>query len=918
MATPLLTTKLYIPPPRSDHVSRPRLIEQLDAGLARKLSLISAPAGFGKTTLLSNWVEKLDLPVAWISLDERDNDRTRFLVYFVAALQTIDASIGETVKAMLNVPQPPPIESVMTELINEVAAIEQSFVLILDDYHVLGDQEVHDAFNFLLDHLPPKMHLVIASRSDPLLQIPSLRAKGQITELRSDNLRFTTQEATKFLNEVMGLELSLDDVLSLETRTEGWIVGLHLAALSIQDSDDVERFISAFTGDNRYIVDYLVDEVLAQRPTGTKDFLLQTSILNRMSGSLCETITGQEGGQEMLERLDQANLFIVPLDNERCWYRYHHLFSDLLRVRLNQSLARDEIGSVAELHIRASEWYEENGYLGESFHHAVTAEDFERAAALAEQAWQAMDLSYQSAAWLGWVKKLPDELVRTRPLLSTQYAWALIDASELEEVDSRLRDAERWLETMGDDSARVDSSGRGKAEFYEEQYRTLPVRIALARAFKSQAIGEVSNTVKHAQLALKLAAEEDHLSRSQATVMLGLTYWVSGDLEAAHKAMDNWVKSMQKASNFVLAVASTHALADIMVAQGRLQDALRTYQNSTELASEQDEYVKRVTVHLNLGLAMLYHEMGNEEAATRHMEISRKQGEQTPLIDWPFRWRLAQARLKEARGDLESALDLLDEARHLQVQVTLPDIRPIEALKARIYIKQGRLTQAQDWVRERDLSVDDQLTYLGEFEHITLARMLMAEYQRDQTERSILEATGLLERLLKAAEEGRRMNSVIEILVLQALVHQAQNDSIIALASLERALILAKPENYVRIFVDEGPPMAALLRKALDRNNVSDYVRRLLAAFPIADWQQAVTPQEQAIKSEIVEPLSEREIEVLQLISEGMTNPEIAARLYISLNTVKAHTRNINGKLGVNNRMQATVKARTLGMLPAN
>jgi LuxR family maltose regulon positive regulatory protein len=446
MATPLLTTKLYIPQSRPNLVPRPRLIERLDAGLDRKLTLISAPAGFGKTTLLSNWVGRLDHPVAWVSLDKGDNDQTSFLVYFVAALQTIEMGICETVQAIFHAPQPPPIESVLTELINEIASIEQNFVLVLDDYHVIEAQAVHNALTFLLDHLPPKMHLVITSRSDPLLQIPRLRAQGQITELRAENLRFTTQEATRFLNQVMGLALSEEDVLSLETRTEGWIAGLHLAALSMQDTDDAAGFISAFTGDDRYIVDYLVDEVLSQRPKGTKDFLLQTSILNRMTGSLCDAVTGQEGGQTLLERLDQANLFIVPLDNRRRWYRYHHLFADLLRQRLAEAANSQEINI---LHQRASQWNEENDLLVEAVEHALAAEDFDNVIRLIDLGSSEILMRSQQSLLLKWQDQLPRELVASHPRFCMIIAWAWVAMGhpvKLKVVYSLLKDlwAQKW------------------------------------------------------------------------------------------------------------------------------------------------------------------------------------------------------------------------------------------------------------------------------------------------------------------------------------------------------------------------------------------------------------------------------------------------------------------------------------------
>ncbi len=927
----LLTTKLYIPPPLSNLVERPRLIERLNEGLHRKLTLISAPAGFGKTTLVSEWAARIGgavapsppIRTAWLSLDEGDNDLARFLTYLIAALgrvEGIEATIGKGALGMLQSPQPPPAEALLTSLINDVAAVPGGIILVLDDYHLIEAQPIDDALTFLLEHLPVNMRLVIATRDDPHLPLARPRASGQLTELRAADLRFTPDEAATFLNEMMGLSLSAEEVTALETRTEGWIAGLQMAALSMQGRADTASFIQAFTGSHRFVMDYLVEEVLQRQPEHVRSFLLQTSILDRLSGPLCDAVTGQEDGKGMLEALERGNLFVVPLDDRRQWYRYHHLFADVLKAHLME----EQPNQVPTLHRRASEWYEHDGSSADAIRHAIAAEDYERAAGLVELAWPAMSGSFQSTAWLGWVKALPDELVRARPVLSAAYAWAFLNAGKLEAAEARLLDAERWLDTAPDMSERPEipsaetcpERSRRMVVVDEEQFRSLPASLAAARAYHAQALGDAPGTVKYARRALDLSSEGDHLQRRQAAALLGIAYWVSGDLESAHKAIADWMNSMQKAGNIVFAIASAFALADIMVAQGRLHEAVRTYKQSLQLASEHNKHVQQVTAHHHLGLAMLYHEMGDQEAAAQHLLKSRELGEQTALVDWPNRWCLAQARLKETQGDLEASLDLLDEAKRLYVRTLVPDIRPIEALKARVYVRQGRLTEALGWAREGGLSADDDLSYLREFEHITLARVLIAQYRSDGVDGSIHGAVRLLERLLRAAEEGGRTGSVIEILALQALAHEAQGDIPAALAPLERALVLGEPEGYVRIFVDEGQPMARLLYEALSLGIAPDYVRQLLAAFPCAEPEQTASLKTQASKSDLIEPLSERELEVLQLIAEGLTNPEIASRLFLALNTVKGHTRNIYGKLNVHSRTQAIARAQALGLLP--
>ncbi len=905
MSIPILTTKLFIPPPRPQVVVRSRLMERLNESLHRKLTLISAPAGFGKTTLMSEWIvgcKRLEPEVyaAWLSLDEGDSDSTRFLVYLIAALQTVSADIGNRMLAVLQSSQPPPSEAILTVLLNEIATIPNHIILVLDDYHLIECSAVDQALTFLIEHLPPQMHLVIATREDPGLPLARYRSRDQLTELRAADLRFTPAEAAEFLNEVMGLKLAAEDIAALEMRTEGWIAGLQLAFLALkgmrQGYQDAASLIRSFTGSHHFVLDYLLEEVLQHQSESIQAFLLRTSILDRLCGPLCDAIWRIPGasGQETLEYLERANLFIVPLDNERRWYRYHHLFADLLRQRLHQnpiSLAEGESAGVSELHNRASVWFEENDDEAEAFHHALAAGDFERAADLAERTWQVMDMRFQSATWLGWVQALPDELVRARPILSVGFAWAFMDSGDVEASESRLRDAERWLE--GSPDRRVAMN--------EAQLRTLPAKIALAHAYNAQAQGDVSGTAKYAELALKLTPEEDHLGRAQAAVTLGLTYWASGDLQTVQRAMTDWVNSMQKAGNIFFVIPSLNTLAEIMSAQGHLHEAARTYQQALQLASAHDESVLRVTANGHLGLGMLYHEMGNQEAAAQHLAKSRTLGEQTSLVDWPYRWCLAQARLKETEGDWDAALDLLDEATRLYVRTPVPDIRPIEAVKARVYVRQGRLTRSLAWVQARDLSVDDDLSYLREFEHITLARVLIAQNTNEQ-------AAALLARLLETAEKGGRIGSMIEILVLQTLVHEAQGNTTLALSSLERALFLADPEGYVRIFVDEGSRMAGLLDKAAKQGVAPNYVRQLRAAF-------GKTGGETSAAQLLSEPLSERELEVLRLLGTELDGPAIADKLMVSLNTMRTHTKNIYNKLCVNNRRAAIRRAEELDLL---
>jgi LuxR family maltose regulon positive regulatory protein len=903
MAGPLLETKLHVPRWRRNLVARPRLSERLSRGAESALTLVSAPAGFGKTTLLAEWLAAAaagERSVAWLSLDQRDNDPALFWTYLVAALNA--GAPGEGAGTLLQPPQPPN-EAGLVALLNDLDAISNDVVLVLDDYHVIDARDVQDAMAFLLEHLPPQIHLVIASRTDPPLPLARLRGRGELAEIRAADLRFTPSEAAEYLNEVMGLVLTAADVAALEGRTEGWIAALQLAALSMQGREDTAAFIAGFAGDDRYIVDFLAEEVLQRQPEHVQHFLLQTSILDRLSGPLCDAVTGQDGGKAKLTALERGNLFLVPLDDRRRWYRYHQLFADVLHARLLD----EQPDEVPELHRRASRWLEQNGEPSEAIRHALAAADFERAADLVELAIPAMRRSRQEAAVLGWLELLPDEVVRVRPVLSVGFAGALLAGGEYEGVEARLRDAERWLD--GATGIRLGSQAPA-AEMVvvdDAEFRRLPAEIELYRAAQALVRGDGPGTVRHARRALELSPADDHLGRASAAALMGLASWASGDLEAGHSAYAECMAGLRRAGHIADTFGCAIALADIRLVQGRLGEAMRTYEQALQRASQPGGSVLRGTADMYVGMSEIHRERDGLPAATQQLLRSQELGEHTGLPQNRYRWRVAMARIREAEGDLGGALDLLNEAERLYVGDFFPNVRPVPALRARVRVAQGRLGEALGWMREQGLSVDDDLSYLREFEHITLARVLLARYAAERAERSSQEATRLLERLLRAAEEGQRTGSVIEILVLQALARQARDDIPAALASLRRALTLAEPEGYVRIFTDEGPPMASLLRAAAKQGIARNYVRRLLAAV-------SKTEDSAPVSQGLIEPLSERELDVLRLLGTDLGGPEIARELVVSLNTVRTHTKNIYAKLGVNNRRAAVRRARELDL----
>lgn len=900
-----LTTKLFIPPPLPNAVLRTALIARLQAGRDRKLTLLAAPAGSGKTSLVASWLHVLTSHrVAWLSLDAADADPARLLSYLVAAVQTVAPTFGADVLALLHAPQPPPIDTALTLLINRLAALPHPTILVLDDAHVLAGEPITQVLGMLVEHLPPQIHLVIITRADPPLPLARLRARGQISEIRAPDLRFTPAEVAAFFTEVMGVPLAAHEIAVLEQRTEGWAVGLQLAALSLQDHPDRASFVRSFSGSHRFVLDYLLDEVLRQQPAAIQQFLLRTAILERLCAPLCDALLAPIAhtqavytpAVDLLAQLERANLFLIPLDDERRWYRYHHLFRELLRQRLPLD-AGMSAAEIAALHQRASAWFEAHDLLLEALQHAAAA-DPDWLAALAERSWEQMDSGFQSAAWCAAVRQLPDALLLKRPVLCVQYASALSDTGDLEGSAAWLRAAERWLEPPDRTAAPVIVMAA--------QFATLPARIALIRAYNAQAQGNVPVAAQQATLALECLDDAPTLLRAQAMALLGLAYWTTGDLAAAQRALAGWIAYTREAGNLAFTLASHVYLVAILLAQGQLREAARLCRQVLEQVPADDTAARLAVPHLHLGLATITYAQGDLLATRQHLQASKAVGEQGALIDWSFRWHLQQARLAEAEGNWIAALDLLDEAERRWVRTPVPDLRPIAALRARLHLRQGNLSAVQAWAAATSLTPADELGYVREYEQCILARLLIAQVSQQETAVELHAVFSLLARLLRAAEAGRRTSSMIEILLIQAQAHITDGDLPQSYRALERALRLAQPEGYVQVFVDEGPLLAHLLARMSIPDALQAYVQTILQAFGHP------TP---VTAAPLVEPLTLREIEILRLIAAGLSNQEIAAQLHLSPQTIKVHTRNIYGKLGVTSRTQAVAQGRALGMV---
>jgi len=911
MATgPLLETKFYAPRWRPGLVSRPRLLERLERGARSKLTLVSAPAGFGKTTLLAEWLTTSTTDaqsVAWLSLGQGDDHPSTFWTYLITALQRLRPEVGAAAIALLESPRPPPIETLLATLLNELGAHPQDMVLVLDDYHLIETRSIHEGVAFFLEHLPPNLHLVMTGRSDPALPLARLRGRGEMIELRAADLRFTTDEAAAFLTQAMGLELAGVDVARLDARTEGWIAGLQLAALSMQGREDVAGFVADFSGDDRYIVDYLVEEVLNRQPEDIRQFLLRTSILERLSGPLCDAVTGMSGGKGMLERLERGNLFVVPLDDRREWYRYQHLFADVLQAHLLE----EQAGEVAALHGRASVWFEEHGQPSDAIRHALAAKDTRRAAGLVEMEAEALVRAHQPQRLAEWLKLIPDDLVRRMPVLSTYYASALQGLGQVAAAESRLQDAERWFEEG------VAASGAATADqemivVDHAGFAVLPSRIALTRGYQCIASGDVAGTVTPARRALELLPADEHHWRGAASGLLALAYWRTGDLTTADQHHSDAVTSLERAGDVLLAINTIYHGCQRLLARGRLSEARSDYEHALELANGYGEAATPSTASLHFGLSELHCEWADLEAAAEQLQMGEDVGNSVGLPGVPYRRRLARARLLGAQGDLPGALTMLEQAEGLQVRGAVPDVRPLHALRVRLWLAQGRLAEAMRWMQESGLSVDDELEYPQEYLHITLARVLMTSAHDASDVRTMREAERLLVRLLEAADGGGRTGTVIEILLLRAIVARALDDSPAALADIERALTLAEPEGYVVTFLDEGEALRVLLQEAVTAGLGGAYAQRLLSAF-----EQSGAPALNASPSRdtLAEPLTARELEILRLVASGMRNQEIADHLVISLPTVKRHIANVYGKLGVSHRTEAVAFANDLALL---
>lgn len=884
VSTKILATKLYRPQPRPDLVARVRLIDRLDEGLHRKLTLLAAPAGFGKTTLLAEWLAASDRPVAWLSLDEADEDPTRFLTYVVAAVQSVVPEFGEGVSRALQSPQPPPLTPVLTAIVNELTGVPQGVTLVLDDYHVVDSDEVDRALAFLVEQLPPRSHLVLATREDPRLPLARWRARGQMTELRATDLRFTTHEAGAFLQRVVGSDLSARAIAQLEDRTEGWIAGLQLAALSMRGNEDTAEFIASFTGSHRYVLDYLVEEVLLRQPEVVQGFLLRTSILDRMCGSLCDAVLkdGSVPGQATLEAIERANLFVVPLDDERGWYRYHHLFAELLRKGLAQVAGTaDGAGAedVTELHRRASAWFEGAGLRIEAFRHAAAAHDVARAERLV--AGEGMPLHFRGAAGpvLAWLQGLPRDVLDGRPSLWVLFASACLFSGRNMEAVDKLEAAEAALRGVQPNDANRDLFGR----------------IAALRATLAVMQNDADTIMGHARHALELLDEANQPDRTAATWAIGYAHRLLGDHVAAKRAFAEVLDLSTSLGESLYSMAATLTLGRLHESEARLADATSSYERVLHLAGDPPQLM---ACEAFLGLARIAYERNDLEAAHRHVRRGLDLARRTEGIDTVASCAVLLARWRLASGDVPGADSALDDAEAYVLRHGFTARTPeIAAERVRVLLRKGHRAEAAALATTMDLP-------------LALARVHLAGDDP-------WAASALLEQERARVVGEGRAGARLQVLALLAIAHHARGDQDAAAHTVAEALELAEPGGFVRVFLDEGAAMAHLLHEASGRGVTPRHAAKVLNAFATAAPKRGdgTAPPLPKTGEGLREALSERELEILRLIAKGLSNREIAERLYRALDTVKGHSRRIYGKLEVRNRTEAVARARELELL---
>jgi LuxR family maltose regulon positive regulatory protein len=904
----LLRTKLAIPTLRPDLVNRPRLLKKLNEGVKGKISLLSAPPGFGKTTLLCEWIQQKKFSAAWFSIDEGDNDPASFLAYMIAALQTIDKSWGRASLELLHSPQQSSYESVIIALINSFASFPKKFALVLDDYHLIQTKSIHTMLDFLIDYLPPNMHLVLATRSDPPLSISRLRSLNQLTELRAKDLSFTSDEILLYFAEKLKVDLSIEDITLLQSRTEGWITGLQLAALSMQGRKDISAFVAKFSGDNRYIMDYLMEEVLHRQPAQIQEFLLLTSILDPMSGALCDTVTGQKNSQQMLNMLEKSNLFIFSLDEERNWFRYHRLFADSLRQRLQHKHGK----AVPELHRRACEGYDKNGLKYEAVDHALAAGDFDRAAFLLEDMAETVWDRGQQIKLAQWFGRLPKRIISSRPQLCVFYARSLIMSGNQEEAEQCLGSVEQILDSSSEEIVEILPDGTSFRHVYNRE--EMLGKISAVRALSAMYRGDVPNVIEHSYHALVLLPKENLTWHGVVATMLGMAHgWAGdGDMTKAEKAFLSAISISEKAGNTSFHVFAGLALAGIFSYQGRMPEAEQLCNRLLQIAEQAG---LSQTGNVGSIYSILGSILSERDEIDKGMPQIRKGLELAQLSRDLIALqgiRLNMIRVWLIQKEFGKALELIEKIEQDAKKFHLPPwmIHVISAYKGTIMLDTGKLAAASRWAEERRLDTKNKFSVRSDPEHIFLARVLIAQDKPQEAER-------FLKRLIKNAEEGQRIAVATQMRLVKVLALYAQAKIPAAIDELKHVLTIGEAAGFIHVFTVEGRTIARLLLKILEDEKLAksdrdtplpkNYINRILAAF-----EGARAPEKGA---GIDEPLSEREMEVLKLIAAGFTNQEIAERLFISLNTVRTHTKNINSKLDVHSRTQATARAKKLGLI---
>lgn len=887
MKRDVLETKLFIPQLLGDIIPRDFAINRLLKGLNKKLTLISAPAGFGKTTLLCSVITSCEKKVVWISLSEEQANLFNFLNYFIAGINKQFEDFDKELENLLNSYHQISNESLLNYIINEISYCKESFIVVLDDFHLVDSEEINSAIEYLIKFLPPHMHIIISTREDPKFSISKLRVNKQINEIRSDILKFNLDQINKMFK-LNDIDLSRNKLIELEQKVEGWPAGIYMAAMTYKNNPN-KNLLQHIAVKKSLISEYLLDEVLSNIDSNTKDFLLKSSIFEQFTNDLCNSVLELNNNDctKLIENIYESNLFISSLDSSGKWFRYHHLFRDFLRMRLEHNVTKSII---SKLHAKASLWFKNNGFEDEAINHALKSGNFDLIAEILEGNWVSLSNRFQSAKWMNWAEHLPKNELIDRPVMAVHYLSGLLDIGKMEEAKKWIFNIEQNLNLAG-------------KYFDETMYKSIPYSIASSKSYLYQALGDTNLSIQYASESIDLLSENDFYNRWGALNILALANWSLGKLSEANILFLEARTILDKMDIPIFKIASTYALAELCFSRGDLYQAIKIYEDSNIYASHMGKHIYWVTQNHHLGLSKIYIEQGKIKEAREQLFLSKELCEYGQLFNWKYLYLVAKANLSLLTQNYESAISYLKEAEQNYFDNPEPNRSPIDAQIVRAKLKLNKIDNAKDWIKKNGLRLDDNISYLDEYRYITYARILLKEAQLKNSKNLAINAESLLERLHKIVKERNSLIEIVETELLLAIIKLEFINMEDGIELLNNSFKFAESQNIAKLFMDEGETLIKFI----------DYIDK---DYPLVnEIKNLIRNDLSSSDNYYIEPLSRREKEVLVLISEGLSNKEISEKLFLAITTIKGHNQNIFEKLCVRRRTEAIVKAKKLGII---